>query len=26
VPVPLREVPKTWYLHDLRKRNISGAG
>ena len=26
VPVPLREVPKTWYLHDLRKRKISGAG
>jgi uncharacterized protein (DUF2236 family) len=25
VPVPLREAPKTWYLHDLRKRKISGA-
>jgi uncharacterized protein (DUF2236 family) len=25
VPVPLRELPKTWYLHDLRSRKISGA-
>jgi uncharacterized protein (DUF2236 family) len=25
LPVPLREAPKTWYLHDLRRRKISGA-
>lgn len=25
LPVPLREAPKTWYLHQLRRRKISGA-
>ena len=25
LPVPLREAPKTWYLHDLRRRKFSGA-